>query len=527
MNSLSSASRCPFLVFLAFVSFLAACGGGSSVTPPPPAGGFSNASLNGQYAFSVGGEDLQGGYIASVGSFAANGKGLITAGLVDVIDGSSPATQVSISGGTYTIQQDGRGVLNLQASTGVGLQLSLALVSSSQGTMIETDLNASSSGNFALQTPSNFSANALNGNFIFDFSGVSFSGSLPLPVSIIGQATLNGNGSVTGGVFDENSGTASGPTLAQPGTYQLDINGNGSNFGRGTMSFAGHSFAFYIVNSTRIKVVEEDIVGATSGDAIQQSGNVPALNSAFTGSFAYLVGGVSVLGTQGADARVARFTADGNGGISAISYDENNNGQTRHISQGSNISNASYTIDTANAGSGRGTFTFTDSGGGTYTYVFYLLSPAQAVVQDNSPGIVADGPMQQQTGSPFANTGIAGNYAFNWNGILLGTQNAIPVAENFVGQYVLANSASSNITGTTDYTQLGLSGNILFSDVAINGALTIEGDGTDDNKFRVVNNSSPSTTFNFALYIVNPNTAFMICTDSIRVSAGIATQQTP
>lgn len=515
-----------FLLILAFATLLAACGG-NSVTPPPPAGGFSNGSLDGQYAFSMSGEDLNGGYIARVGSFVADGKGTITAGLEDMIDGNSTPSEITFTGGTYTVQSDGRGVLSLQSSTGSGLQLSLALVSSSQGAMIETDLNASSDGGFALQTPSNFSVNALNGNYVLDFSGVSFSGAVPLPISIIGQVVLNGNGSVTGGTLDENSGTASGPIVPQAGTYQLDTNGNGSNFGRGTMSFDGRSFAFYIVDSTHIKVIEEDLVAATSGNVVQQAGSIPAQNSAFTGSFVYVVGGVAVIGTQGADARVARFTADGNGGIAAISYDENNNGSTRHISQGSNISNASYAIDTANAGTGRGTFTFTDSSGGTYMYVFYLLSPTQAVVQDNSPGIVADGPMQIQTGSPFTNAGIAGNYAFGWSGTLLGTQNAIPVDENFVGQYVLSNATTSNITGLTDYTQLGLSGNNLFSGVAINGALTVAGDGTLNNKFRVVNNSSPSTTFNFALYIVNPNTAYMICTDSIRVTGGIATQQTP
>ena len=44
------------LVALLSAGLLTSCGGsGSSVTPPPPAGNFSNASLNGQYAFSMGG----------------------------------------------------------------------------------------------------------------------------------------------------------------------------------------------------------------------------------------------------------------------------------------------------------------------------------------------------------------------------------------------------------------------------------------------------------------------------------------
>ena len=510
---------------LFFTIFLAACGGSSTITPPPPAGGFSNSSLNGQYAFSMSGQDLDGGYIAHAGTFVADGNGAITAGIEDVVDGNSPASEITFSGGSYSIQKNGTGSLILQGATGGGLQVSVVLLSSSQGTLIQTDLNASGSGSFALQTPSQFSATLLTGNFVLDFYGVSFAGAMPVPLSIIGQVVLDGNGNVPRGTIDENNGTASGPIAAQAGTYQIDTSGNGGNFGRGTISFGGRNFVFYIVNSTRIKVIEEDIGAATVGDAILQSANIPAQNSAFTGSFVYLVQGASVLGSQGAISRVARFTADGNGGIAAISYDENNNGNHLHISQGSNISNATYAIDTAHAGTGRGTFTFKESSAGTYTYIFYLQSPTLAVIQDTSPGIVADGPMQQQTGAPFTNAGLAGNYAFNWNGLFLGTQNTIPVDEDYVGQYVLASAASSNITGSMDYTQLGLSGQNFFINIGLAGGLTVNTDGTNNNALKLVDGGSPSTTYNFALYVVNPNTSFMVCIDGTRTTAGMASQQ--
>jgi hypothetical protein len=509
---------------------LAACGGsGSGNTPPPPTGNFSNASLNGQYAFSMSGLDLNGGYIARAGSFIADGNGAITAGLEDLISPSSGGSLVSFTGGTYTIQANGRGLMVLNAASGGGLQLNIALSSNAQGVMVETDLNATSSGTLALQTTSDFTEAALNGSYVFDFSGLSFAQNV-LPFSTVGQFSLDGNGNLTGGLIDENNGNASapsGPTSLDPSTYQLDSSGNNSTFGRGTLSFGGRDFAFYIVNHTRLKVIEEDSPAATLGDAILQSANIPAQNSGFTGSFAYLVGGSSVIGSQGADARVARFTADGSGAISAISFDENNDGSTRHISQGSNISAATYSIDTANAGSGRGTFTFTDSGGGTYSYIFYLSSPTQAVLQDTSNGVVADGPMQAQSGSPFTNTTIAGNYVFNWSGVQLGSQNAIPFEEDFVGQYVLADSSSNNASGVMDFTELGLSSNQLFPNTTISGSFTIDGDGTNDNKFQVLNHNSPTVTYNFVAYVVNATTTYMLVTDNTRVTAGIANQQTP
>ena len=55
------------------------------------------------------------------------------------------------------------------------------------------------------------------------------------------------------------------------------------------------------------------------------------------------------------------------------------------------ISAATYAIDSTVPGSGRGTLQFTDSKLGTFSFIFYLISPTQAVIQDNSAGIVSDG----------------------------------------------------------------------------------------------------------------------------------------
>jgi hypothetical protein len=407
------------------------------------------------------------------------------------------------------------------------LGLSIVLDSISHGVMVQTDLNATSSGSFTLQTVSDFAVTSLSGNYVFDFSGLSFAASV-LPISTIGQITLDGNGNLTGGTLDDRDGNASGPSGAtpiQPGTFQLDTSGSNGTFGRGTLSFAGRNFAFYIVSHNRLKLIEEDASFATMGDALLQSAGIPTQNSGFIGSFVYLVGGGSILGSQGAVARLARFTADGNGGISAISFDENNDGSARHISQGSNISNATYSIDTTNAGTGRGTFSFTDSHGGTYSFIFYLISPSQAFVQDTSNGFITDGPMQAQSGSPFTNATIAGNYAFNWTGVQLGSQNAIPFEEDFVGQYALANTSGDNATGAMDFTELGLSSKQLFLDTVISGSLTIAGDGTSNNTFQVLNHNSPSGTYNLVAYVVNPGTTYVLVTDSTRVTAGIATQQ--
>ncbi len=509
---------------------LAACGGSSSVQPPPPVNGFTTASLKGQYAFAMHGQNLNGAYIARVGSFTADGNGSITAAIEDLVTGNSGSNLITFTGGTYTVEPSGRGLLVLKAGNNSGLQLNFMLVSPAQGFLIETDLANASSGNFFLQTPADFAATSLNGSYVFDFAGVSFPNSTVAPISTIGQLKFDGNGNITSGLQDINDGNnggnaPSGPQSISPGTYSLDPT-NGPSSGRGTMTFAGGTFAFYIVDNSQIRVVEEDTSAASSGDALQQSSSIPTTDSAFTGSFASLVTGASVLGTQSTVAYVNRFTSDGNGGLGAIALDGNAGGFISHVSQGSNISNAKYAIDTSNAGSGRGTFQFTDSSTGTYTYVFYAISSSQFVTQNTSKGIIADGPLSAQSGSPFTNSNVTGNYAFSWAGVQLGTANAIPFDEDYAGQLALANSSSgNNVTGTTDYTEIGLSGQTLYSSTGLKGDFVFSGDGSSDNKMQLINSLSPSTTYNVKVYVVNPNTFFMVVIDPIRTTAGAAILQ--
>jgi len=128
----------------------AACGGSTVVPPPPPTGNFSNSSLKGQYTFSMAGEDLNGGNIARVGSFIADGAGKISSALEDVNDEGAAVQTVSFDGGNYSVDANGHGSLTFLQGTTVGLQFSIVLSSVSQGQLIQTDLNATSSGNFTL-----------------------------------------------------------------------------------------------------------------------------------------------------------------------------------------------------------------------------------------------------------------------------------------------------------------------------------------------------------------------------------------
>ncbi len=521
---------------LALSAVLAACsgGGGSPIVTPPPTGGFSASSLKGQYAFSISGVTANcsggqtcGAYAAQTGSFVADGAGNIKSAMEDLVDlAVSPTSEeVTFASGSYSVQADGRGTLTLQDSAGNKVTFAMYLQSSSQGFLVETDGLFAANGSFNLQTAADFLANSFNGNYVFDFSGVTLAGSSTNVISIIGYIAANGSGLITGGVSDTNdsiNGPSGASTIAQT-AYALDPV-NGTTFGRGTLQFAsGYTFAFYIVDATRIKFIEEDSFGGSSGDGVLQSGAIPTTTVGFTGSFAYLVGGWS---TAGPDAAVARFTANA-GGISAISYDENNDGTPLHISQGTNISNATYAIDTTNAGSGRGTLTFSDSTSGlTLQYVFYLASPTSGVIQETTSGYVADGNMFAQTGSPFTAAGVAGNYVFNWSGVGISSSSVENSSvENFVGQYALASSATNNISGVADGTILGSTGITPYANIGTQGTLTISSGGTNNNAYQIVAGSPLSATYNFQAYIVDANTVLVVSADTGRVLAGFVSRQ--
>jgi hypothetical protein len=512
--------------------FAAACGGGSSVvTPPPPTGSFSNSSLKGQYTFSMAGEDSNGGSIARVGSFIADGTGKITAALEDVNDEGSAVQTVSFSGGSYSIDANGHGTMQFLQGATLALQFSIVLSATSQGLLVQTDLNATSSGNFTLAsatTPATFSLSQISGNYVFDVSGVKSLTTADVGLSIVGQLKTNGS-IVSGGLLDENDGQAgpSGPlAIASGNSYQLDpTNGNGANFGRGTISFTTSlgtfNFVFYIVDATRFKLLEVDQRLFTSGDAILQQ-TVPTQSSGFTGNFAMLAGGSDVNGPL---AEVGRFMADGSQNLNTVAFDLNDPGLGPTTITGPTA--ATYQIDTVNAGSGRGTMTFTDAKLGQLNFVFYVISPTQGFIQDTSTSVVADGSFEAQSGGPFTPASVAGNYSVSWSGINLGSATIAEFEEDFLGQYVLPLPGGQQHNGAIDIVELGAtSGKNVIPQDPVTITLNIAGDGTASNpQYDFLTADAPTSNNKFKAYFVSPQKVYLLGNLPNSVDLGVATQQ--
>src|SRR5690348_2593992 len=105
-----------FVIVSIFMGVLAGCGGGNSLSFPPPQGSFTNANLNGGFAYSYTGSDARG-FLAVAGSFQADGAGHITSGMQDVNSGFGITTNVPVTG-TYTVRADGRGSATLNSAAG-------------------------------------------------------------------------------------------------------------------------------------------------------------------------------------------------------------------------------------------------------------------------------------------------------------------------------------------------------------------------------------------------------------------------
>jgi hypothetical protein len=498
------------------------CGGSSSSGPtppptPPPTTGFTTASLTGQYALEMSGTDLNGSFIGRVCSFTADGAGNITSAVEDVNDAGS-FNIVQFTGGTYTMGGDGRGVLTLNGGAGSGLQLSIALSSTTSGFAVQTDEAATTSGIFDAQTATAFSLPSVTGSYAFDASG----GDANLaPLTIIGQFAANGGGGVTGGVLDFNAGSQSapsGPQTIPASTISTDATFGASN-GRGTITLDGLTFAFYIVDGTHLKLIEEDSNGVSVGDAFAQTGTIPTQVAGLTGTFSFLVGGAAVTGNFGSIARAGSAAFSG-GNLSAVSLDDNNAGNYTKLTNDA----GSYTIDSA--GSGRGTFTFVDSSAGAFSYIFYLISPTTAFIEENSAAVIGAGNMSAQP-TTISNSALAGAYAFNWSGQTIPSSGNVGFEEDFVGAFSLA--ASNAISGTVDFTELGSTSTPIFTGVPVTGTFPITGSGSGRNSFQAIlspGSGAPSTTFNFAGYVGAGNTIYLITTDSTRVTAGSAVVQT-
>ncbi|MGB2670284.1 MAG: hypothetical protein WCA94_00985 [Candidatus Acidiferrum sp.] len=498
-------------------------GGGGSITPPPPAGPFSNESLNGQYAFSVTGTDASTGAALPfnmVGSFIADGKGDITSGADDVNIFESGSNEFDFSSGSYTIGGNGHGSLSFVDSAGTHT-FSITMVSNSNGYLIyqPSNLLTAANGSFALQNLNSFQQSGISGNYAFDLSGSDVNGA---PESAVGQLVSNGGGVLSGFADDNDDATInnnvagaapiSGNYGADP-THASDL----STFGRGLFNIDGVTGVFYIVGPNQVKFMETTSGGTLAGDAFLQT-SIPTTAAGISGGFVFVMGGSAVAsaGTTGPLARGGKFSAS-SGSLSSIIVDTNDAGMQSNLSP---TTTGTYTIDPS--GDGRGTATYTVSGvKDPFSYVFYMISPTQAFIQDQSLDIVEDGSMYAQGSSTISASSLAGNYAIDWSGVAVLDGGKEVGEEDVLGQGTLSSSAA--LTGNVDINEFATGAQA--TGVPLTATLKLASDPTSHNILTITLDTNPSGQVTAFAYIAANNNILILTTQTTRIAAGVLNLQ--
>ena len=470
--------RFVWISFLAILSALtlAGCGGrsGLNLGNQNNNGGFNNSNLSGTYAFTFTGNN-QFGFLTVAGSFTANGSGSITGGTADVSSRSGVFTNQTVTG-FYTVHSSGEGNATLNTAAGT-FDIDFVLTSGNHALIIRFDGNSSASGTFDLQTP-NVPLSAFAGTFAFNVFGIDAGLN---PEGSAGVFTIDASGNITSGVQDTNdNGTLSTNLPIVPGALAMSAPTNG----RGRLSVTAgtvRNFVYYVVNANQLNLIEVDLSPALSGTAFRQS------STAISGSFAFTVSGAA---SGGPFAAGGVINTDGAGNVLNSSVEDVN-------SSGVVTTNTPLTGTYAVAGNGRGTVTLN----GTIHLVAY---PSMGGVQllEIDGNVVAAGVALQQSG-PFSNASLSGNYGLNFSGVNLATE------VDGVAQ-VLADGAG-HFSGALDLNN----GGALSSALALNGSNSIAANGRGTATLQ-----SSAGTQNVVLYMVSPNRALFIETDSSLVSVG-------
>jgi len=220
---------------LGFVLFLAMC------LPVYASASCSNATLVGNYGFTVTGVNSAGSLTATVGQLTADGKGKIT-GSETVSEAGVISPNVPLTG-TYSVKATCLATAAITSGGGPAANFSLVVVSNgAQLELTETDSGTAQYGYALAQGKATCTMAALKNTF--GFRGGGYTASLA-PYAYSGQVKLNGVGGITG------SETASfGRTIQSfplTGSYTVNANCTGTatfNGGTGNVSHTN----FVIVN---------------------------------------------------------------------------------------------------------------------------------------------------------------------------------------------------------------------------------------------------------------------------------------
>ncbi len=339
-----------------FIEFDASGTRGSGTLRKQTIPSFSQATLAGGYAFSAAGTDASGAPVAMAGRFVASGNGQLT-GVMDSNDGGAVSTEAPI-GGRYTLSASGRGTLEIETPAGT-LAWAFYAVSPGELYLVSSGGGPLVSGRALAQTDASFTTSSLDGRTVVALAGGASSGAGSRVVA--GLLSFDGAGSVKLQADQNDGGSVS--QLNESGAYAVAPDG------RVTINLPafGNSLVSYLAAPGRGLALASGS-GAMNGSFEPQTAG-PFGNASLSGGY-----GMATIAAPAADSPVTWGTltigapgeiAGSKGGVSAA---------------GALVAQRNFSETYAVAPSGRGV-------AATAGEVFYVISPARAIVADMRPGV--------------------------------------------------------------------------------------------------------------------------------------------
>ena len=372
-----------------------------------------NSELNGHYAFLFNGfDDATGSQVAAAGSFTADGKGNITAGIEDENGPGGPNVADSFIG-TYSIGTDNRGAFTINAASG---PRTYALVVNSirggvaqKGRFVEFDDTTGTkgqrgSGVLRLQDTTAFAQNKITGPYAFGLQGQDATGSRE---AMIGWFNTDGAGSISSGLADQNiAGTANNPTLT--GSYTApSINNGRSAMKLITSSALSLDLSAYVVSASEFLIMTTNFIvsdGLLSGTVLSQS-SISFDNGSLNASAVYYQLGVNPsLPTTQSFAETGLLSANGSGEIT-VTYDKKLGGAL--------VQDQTFTASYAVQGNGRVSIGSWYGNSTIPPRILYLVDRNKAFFLDASAG-VGFGFVEPQSPAPsggFSNASFSGTFS--------------------------------------------------------------------------------------------------------------------
>ena len=224
------------LLLLAGSALLLSSCGDSKNKQSEVASGFTNASLKGNFVFSVSGTDQIDGDFSAAGSFQADGAGTITSGIEDVNFASGVDPGVAVSG-VYRIDSDGHGTITLNDGSGPIDFLEVQLAKNGSAKVVNFD-STGASGTLEKQDTSSFSQ---AGSYSFTLAGVEED-----MITAAGSFSSDANGNISSGNANFNQGSSS-DTIALTGMMSPAFEN-----GRGQLLLGRNKFSYYVVSASRL-----------------------------------------------------------------------------------------------------------------------------------------------------------------------------------------------------------------------------------------------------------------------------------